>query len=242
MKNIELASNAIISHVRSLGDKKYRKQYGEFVCEGLRNVTDTLKSGLNVKFVLVSEDFDGEIAEDVCVYSTKRSIFDKLSDVKNSQGILAVLPTIAPRPLTDRVIYLNKVRDPGNVGTILRTAYAANYSVVLDNCADVYSPKVVRSCMSALAGVHLSFDSTVDSLKNDGYTIICADADGESVFDFTSSVKKYCLIIGNEANGIDHDLVQKADKVLSVPISNIESLNAAVAAGIMMFNLKNKIK
>lgn len=242
MEVIKSADNKNVKHISKLKDKKYRDEYGEFFAEGYKNVLDTVSARPElVKSVVLSESAYSEYGDKFCDFNTviiADNVFDKITDTKTCQGVLCVMekPKSA-QPNADCCILLDRVRDPGNVGTILRTAVACGYDVVVNDCADVYSPKVIRSAMSAAVKCNIGVDTSVDDIKKLGYSLIVADMHGDNVFKAEHS-GKYCIVVGNEAEGVSEDIKTKADKLLALPQSNMESLNAAVAAAVMMFVLK----
>ena len=242
MEVIKSADNRTVKHIAKLKDKKYRDEYNEFFAEGYKNVLDTVKARPElIKSLVFSESAYSEFGEKFADFNTivlADYVFDKITDTKSGQGVLAVIEKPqSSAPKSDCCILLDRVRDPGNVGTILRTAVACGYDVVLNNCADVYSPKVIRSAMSAAVKCNIGIDISPDEIKKAGYSLIVADMKGDSVFD-ASRQDKYCIVVGNEAEGVSEDVKAQADKLLSLPQSNMESLNAAVAAAVMMFVLK----
>lgn len=242
MEVIKSVDNRNVKHIAKLKDKKYRDEYNEFFCEGYKNVLDTVSARPElVKSVALSESAYAELGDKFVDYNLtvlSDTVFDKITDTKNCQGVLCVneKPKSAS-PKSDCCILLDRVRDPGNVGTILRTAVACGYDVVANNCADVYSPKVIRSAMSAVVKCNIGVDIPVSDIKKAGYNLIVADMNGDNVFNATCS-GKYCIVVGNEAEGVSAEIKAQADKLLALPQSNMESLNAAVAASVMMFVLK----
>lgn len=238
------ASKELLKKIKKLSDKKYRDIYGLFAVEGERNAIDSIIARKNdLECVLISEDkygsFDCDLS-DIKVFCVRNTDFDKLADTVTSQGIIAVFKLFKPSlPISEHCILLERVRDPGNLGTIIRTACAAGYDIVLNNCADLFAPKTVRSCMSALTRVNFSYFESVDALKLLGYKICVCDMKGVNVFESNLNNGKICLVVGNEANGVSSQIVESADKIISLPQSNeIESLNVAVAAGIIMYVVK----
>ena len=242
MEIITSFDNKTVKRIGKLKQKKYREEYGEFFVEGYKNVLDTCAASPNlVKYVVLSESAYGKFCEEFSDYETvvmADNVFDKIAETQNSQGVLSV-NSIPDRvfPRAKACVLLDRVRDPGNVGTILRTAVACGYDVVVNNCADIYSPKVVRSAMSAIVKCNIGSDIAPSELKAHGYELIVADMRGENVF-FAKHSDKYCIVVGNEAEGVSEQIKNFADKLLAVPQENIESLNAAVAAAVMMFALK----
>ena len=251
MEIIRSYENKKIKHASKLKDKAYRDETAQYFAEGVKWVGDALKYSAMpdiVDYILVKETKISEYASNFGgfekVYCVDDAIFDKISDTKNNQGVLAVLNMVKYNsvPSGDNVLYLDRVRDPGNMGTIIRTACAAGYDeIICDNCVDVYNPKVVRSCMSAILHVDIYVESgiTIDDLKKSGYAVLTADARGQNIFGINDVPSKTALVIGNEANGVSREIAEKTDILISIPMSeNIESLNAAVSAAVLMYNLK----
>ena len=243
MEIITSQDNKKIKNIVKLKQKKYRDEQARYLVEGYKNVLDSVAARSDlVDFVILSESAYNSVGEKFtgvpCVVAADH-VFDKISDTQNSQGVACVNKIVKPDglPKAERCVYLDRIRDPGNVGTILRSAVASGYDVVLDNCADMYSPKVVRSAMSAVVKCRAYEGVSISELKKSGYEIVVADMNGDSVFTAEHS-DKYCVVIGNEAEGVSSEISAAADRLLCIPQENIESLNAGVAAGIMMFALR----
>lgn len=247
METIKSQDNKTIKNIAKLKLKKYRDECGEYIAEGFKNVLDTCAARPDlVVCVVMSESAYRKYGERFSEHKNivvADDVFVKLADTESSQGIICVSkkPSFESASISEQCIFLDRVRDPGNVGTILRTAVACGYDVVLNNCADIYSPKVVRSAMSAVVKCKTYEHISVKELKKLGYEIIVADMSGESVF-VSAHGTKYCVVIGNEAEGVSEEISKQADKLLSIPQENMESLNAGVAAGVMMFALKYATK
>ncbi len=252
MEIIRSYENKKVKHVSKLKDKSYRFETEQYFAEGLKWVSDALKSDTSsdiIDYILVKETKISEymtvLGDFERIYAVADNIFDRISETQNNQGILAVLRVKknSGMPIGNRILYLDRIRDPGNMGTIIRTACAAGYSeIVCDDCVDSYNPKVVRSCMSAILHVNIysAESTTLESLKKCGYAVIAADADGENVFELRELPEKLTLVIGNEAEGVSKEISAHTDKFVAIPMSgNIESLNAAVSAAVLMYNLKN---
>ncbi|MCH5165775.1 MAG: RNA methyltransferase [Clostridiales bacterium] len=241
MEIITSLDNKTVKHINKLKQKKYRDECGEFFVEGFKNVLDTCAARPgSVRFVVLSASAYERKGEQFTEFETvvlANNVFAKLSETDSDQGIMSV--NAIPKsvfPSSEHCILLDRVRDPGNVGTILRTAVACGYDVILNNCADVYSPKVVRSAMSAIVKCNIGLDIPPHELKASGYELIVADMAGQNVFG-AEHCDKYCVVVGNEAEGVSTEISSIADRLLALPQKNIESLNAAVAAGVMMFAL-----
>ena len=235
--------NALVKQIRSLADKKFRDSLNLYVVENVKTVKEVLALNLNVKVVVCTEKglrtLDG--APKNCEIVTDE-IFKYISSEVSPQGVLAVVEkpqTILSAP-TNSCLLLDGVSDPANVGAILRTAVASGYSEIYmtSECADAYSPKAVRSSMSGVFRAKIMRGELQDILSVVTFPIVVADMNGENVFN-TKIGKKFCLVIGNEGRGVSSLLKQRADKTVSIPMQGgMESLNASVSAGILMYNLK----
>lgn len=250
MKEITSVKNKTVCEVKKLKQKKYRTQSGTFLAEGYRNVCDSIRKTVP-KMVFLEENFALSVPPCENTYLVTKEVMKELSDTDTPQGIAAVFDIPKEKELTsERLLLLNGVSDPGNMGTILRTALASGFTdVILDEqCADVYSPKVVRSAMSAIFSLNLirrtSLGDVVQKIKGKGYQV-CAAAltdDAVSLYE-TNFQQKTALIFGSESNGISEELLRLADVSYIIPMAaEIESLNVAVAAGISMYELVRRHK
>ena len=238
--------NNTVKSIVKLKDKKYREQSGKYYIEGYRCVKDSLPFTINPTLI-IHEDMASVFGSEFSAYPQlicADGVFRKLADTENSQGIVCVADKKLPVKKFESKysLFLDRVRDPGNLGTILRTALAVGFNdIYLYDCVDAYNPKVVRSAMSAVTRVNtftVELDE-IEQLKANGYTILCADMDGKSVFDRKNSEnEKICLIIGNEANGVLDEVKDASNEVISLPMEQAESLNAGVCSAVMMYALK----
>ena len=210
--------NPRVSAWRALKERKARRESGCFLVEGRKMVEEALKSA-----------------------------FDVVCDTKTPQGIAAVV-RMQPAPASGaRLVALDGVQDPGNVGTILRTADAAGIDGVLlsNQCADVFSPKVLRATMGSIFRMPVTvtddLPGVLQGLREQGWSILSSQLDGEPFFQRQGVGNQFCLIIGNEGNGVSASVQAQATHRLRLPMrGGAESLNAAVAAGIMMYDLMNE--
>ena len=236
-------NNPLIKETAALKDKKARKEQGMFLVEGKKMAKECLSSGFVIDKVFVVEDYADELpfSEDVIV-RVSEEVLRHLSDEKTPQGIVCrvkipALPLSAPK---GKCLLLDGVADPGNVGTIIRTANAAGYEEVYltETCADPYSPKSVRASMSGIFFTHIYRATRAEILSAlDGVAIVVADMGGENVFSFAPP-QQFALAIGNEANGISEEVFQAATHTVKIPMrATQESLNAAISAGIIMYVL-----
>ena len=246
MIKITSASNKKYKYFKSLLQKKARYESGEFVVEGIKSVRDAVSSGREITAIIVSDDFGGETdfgANEI--YEIPAPLFERLCDTKTPQGVAAVIKMyntegFAP-DLSRAYVYCDGVSDPGNLGTIIRTADAAGFSGVIFSrgCADIYSPKTVRASMGSFFNIELVPDKTADDLmeyKRAGFSLLGGALSGDpSDYRGVDYKRPVIIIVGNEANGISADVLKICDTV-KIPIyGRAESLNAGVAAGILMY-------
>lgn len=235
-------SNPLIKSVSALSDKKYRYRDGLYLVEGIKSVKECIAAGCAVQKVICTEENKNLFPDAAFVAD---SVFSAISGEKTPQGVIAVvkMPQTQIKSPSGNCLLLDCLQDPGNLGTVIRTANAAGYGeIYLINCTDPYSPKAVRASMSGIFFVKLysgSREQIFSALS--GIPLICADMNGENIFGFKPP-EKFCLCIGNEGGGISAEVKEKAAYTVSIPMrESCESLNAAVSAGIAMYALKNNI-
>lgn len=252
MKEINSVSNELIANLKKLKLKKYRRERGLYLIEGRRLVTDALALKAPITMLLVLNtalDFFNQAInsarqsgiEIICV---SKSVIAALSETISPEGIIAVAQAkTAPIQTGGPLIALDRIQDPGNLGTIIRTCDAAGLGGVLLNegCAELYNPKVVRSAMGSIFNVPIKscsdFKAELMLLKGEGYTIAAA-ALGGSAFYQTNLPRRTILLIGNEGSGISSKLLSIADITVTLPMhGGAQSLNASIAAGIMIYDI-----
>lgn len=236
-------NNPLIKETAALKDKKARKEQGMFLVEGRKMAAECQNSDFEIDRVFVAESYTGENSfpqEKTVLVSD--DVFRFLSDEKTPQGILCriKIPVRKLKKPQAKCLLLDGVSDPGNVGTIIRTANAAGYAEIYltDECADPYSPKSVRASMSGVFFTRIYRGPRAEILSVLADTpIVVADMGGENVFSFAPP-KRFALAIGNEANGISDAVKNAAAHTVKIPMqATQESLNAAISAGIIMYVL-----
>ncbi len=235
--------NQLVKKIRSLSDKKYRDEYGLYVVEGVKMVNEAFLLGQDVVSVVRSEHANFQMQSDTEITVVTEEVFGCLTNEVSPQGVLAVIkkPSQKLKSPSGSCLFLDGVSDPGNVGAIIRTAVASGYKeLYLTDCADAYSPKAVRSSMSGIYGVTVYIGKKDEILGVINKPLVVADMGGENVFT-VNAPNEFCLVIGNEAHGVSKEVKEMADLTVSIPMqSGMESLNASVSAGILMYALKNK--
>lgn len=241
--------------IASLRFRKYREQLAEMLVEGKRSVTSAIDAEAPIREIVVAESVANgpgilPITEraKVPVYVVSDEEIDAMSAVETSQGILAVvaIETRSPTELRSarRILVLEGLQDPGNVGTVIRTAawFGVDAVATAPGTADVYNPKVVRAAMGALWDLkHVYVNDLVgvlDDLRRTGYAVYGADLTGTAVGAWRPAARSV-LVLGSESHGISREVDGLLDERIVVPgvasRQGTESLNAAVAAGILMY-------
>lgn len=240
---ISSKSNPTIKKIASLAEKKYRKLYGLFLVESVKAVDECLSSGMEAEEIVCTQDLSDKYPDAITVTD---ELFERISTEKTPQGVLAAvkLPQRRLSRPNGSCLLLDRLQDPGNIGTIIRTANAAGYTdIYLVNCADAYSPKAVRASMGGVFYVNLfegGYDEVFKALE--GIPLICADMSGEDIFAFAAP-ERFCLCIGNEGGGVSDTVVNKSAYKVRIPMrETCESLNAGVSAAVAMYVLKNNLR
>lgn len=262
MLDISSSHNPLIKEIKGLSRKKNRYEGRVFIVEGIKIIEEAIKSGIGIRHILFSEDFldskEGSIFYEKIKYrdnivKVKSSLFTSISDTENPQGIMAVCE-FNIRDLSSinhsskrSIMFLDGIQDPGNLGTIIRTADAFNMDGIIlgEGCVDPYNLKVVRSTMGSIFRVPLYLtNNSLDSLrglKDKGFKIYSTSLDGKVLYENDFNEKFIC-VIGNEANGVNSEILDISDKLIKIPMpGNAESLNAGVAASIIMYETMRTI-
>lgn len=262
MQVITSKDNEIIKGLKKLKDKKYRDEEGLYIIEGIKIIQEAIAENAKINKIVICEECVEaeelsqkllyEIAKYNCIYVSKK-VFATLTDVVAPQGILAVIEktykkgaNIKNKEISidysqDIILALDGVQDPGNLGTILRTADSVNLKqiIITKNTADPYNPKVVRSTMGAIFRVKIietdNLVQTLKEIKKNKFNVVVTSLDTEeSIYDI--DYRKKVIIIGNEANGVSKEVQDLADSKVKIPmLGRTESLNASVATGIVLY-------
>lgn len=258
-KKIESRANPSVKFAASLSDKKVRDREGVFPAEGITLFFDFARMGLYPRKVYLSERA-AELREriesaltdkDAELFFLSDSAFEKVTTEKGSQGLVCVysvsdLEKLQPLRKTGKLIALERLQDPGNVGTVIRTASAFGFDgVLLVDCADPFGAKAIRATMGAVAAIPLrSFATTAELfafLKKTGVKSVaaCLAPDSREI-ENTDLSEPVCVLIGNEGKGLSEEAVSLADCTSLIPIETMESLNAASAATVFLWEIKRR--
>jgi len=250
-KDITSKKNPIYKLIKTLSQKKVRENSGLFLIEGTRLLEEANNRGVKIKYLIMNETVENvpKINQGCQVLRLPNNLFKKVSDTVNPQGILAVAEQIkiSLRDIilgtNPTVVVLSGLQDPGNLGTIIRTSAAASAAAVLltEGTVDLYNPKVIRSTMGSLFQVPiingLDDNEAVKWLNYNSINIVVADLDSEEYYYSANLKKPFALVIGNENRGPNDIWRKVAYKKIKIPIlGSTESLNASVAAGIILYD------
>lgn len=254
MQVISSKDNELIKHIKKLKDKKYRDESNEYIIEGVKLIEEAVKENAKIKKIIVCEDTTKtyeiptnimlEIAKYECIYVTEK-IFASITQVTNPQGIMAIIEKNTENQeidfTQDIIVALDDVQDPGNLGTILRTvdSIGLNQIIVSKGTADAFNPKVVRSTMGAIFRVKIieveNLAQAIKEMRKHHFKLMVTSLQTEnSIYDI--DFNKKIIVIGNESNGVSKEIQDMADEKAKIPmLGRTESLNASVAAGIVMY-------
>ncbi len=246
-KMITSKQNNLIKTIRSLKDKKYRDKEGLYVVEGVKMVKEALIARVEICDIICTPNGAELLIATFGALPQKTQtvtqiVYDSITNEVSPQGVLAVCvkPSNNIEKPNNSCLLIDGAQDPANVGAIIRCAAAAGYNqVYLADCADAYSPKAVRASMSGIFKVNVMYGSREELVEVIDKPIIIADMNGQNVFEVKLQ-NEFCLVIGNEGHGVSSLVKEKATLTVSIPMQNgMESLNAGVSAGILMYALKN---
>lgn len=256
LKYVKSANNQTVKLASQLKQKKYRKQRNSFLLEGPVVVKEALEAGADVQRIFILEQLFAEEEKrgffdlfhgEICLVT--HDVMAKLSETENSQGVVAEVVFKSWKLENfygfSKVIFLDGVQDPGNVGTIIRTANGMGIDGILlgVGTAELLNPKVVRATMASLMKMPILENVGYEDLKvlkDKGFTFVGADVhDGAKPLESWQPIKRSLLCLGNEAQGLSQELKKLLDGRYFIPMDDgVESLNVGVAAGIMLYHWK----
>lgn len=251
MERITSRANPLCAHIRKLNTSRgYRREQREFVCEGPKLLEEALRWGAEVTTVVAGEGRDYAAPSGVRQVAVPADLLKSLSDTETPQGVLFLcrMPELAPpdKLSGERYLVLDGVQDPGNVGTVWRTAdaFGADGLILLKGCADPYGPKTVRATMGAcfrLPVFEAELAALADKLGSGGIPLY-ATALREDTEDLREQELRRCaVVIGSEGRGVSEETLARCQKTLKIPMRDrCESLNAAVAASVVLWEMARK--
>lgn len=261
MKEITSKDNSIIKHIVKLKEKKYRKEFNEYVIEGAKIVKEAIEEKATIKYVVIDqgsksneliEKYLASFLQNMDYIEVPSNIFKLITDVEKPQGVLAVIErSIKNQEIDynqDIILALDDIQDPGNLGTIIRTldSVGLNQILISKGTADPYNSKVIRSTMGAIFRVNIiecdDLVNTLNEVKENGFEVITTSL-GATKSIYELRLNKKAIVIGNEANGVSKEVLSLADKTAIIPmLGKTESLNASIATGVILYEyLRQKL-
>ena len=251
IKRITSTQNEYIKKIAKLSSKKYREEAGLFIAEGEHLVEMVLASSFEIQSVIMSDSYydKNNINFECETILVTDNIFSKISDTKTPQGVIAVvkMADVEGSITQGRYIYCDNLQDPGNIGTIIRTADAFSFDGVImsEGSADIYSPKVIRSSQGSVFNIKIIRSGNINLLKNmkNKDFMLTSTAIYEKSIELKSMkvLKNHIFVIGNEGSGVSKEILDMSDEIAYIPMTGkAESLNAGVAASILMYEVAER--
>ena len=234
IKKIDSKQNQKIKDLQKLSVPKFSKEQRLFKIEGFHALEMARKSGSLLSVFTTKEIKDLEVPQ----YLVSKEIMESISSAKTPQGVVCVCTYLEEKPIkSHKVLMLDDVQDPGNLGTLLRTALAFGYNdVILKDGCSPYNEKVLQSTQGAIFKLNIvNYEGSLPK----GYEVIATEIKGSVDLSTIIKVNKHILVLGNEAHGVSKEILDIANKRVRIDIKNIESLNVAIAGAIAMYTLTN---
>ncbi|MDD3453465.1 MAG: RNA methyltransferase [Bacilli bacterium] len=233
--------NKKIKEIKKLNIKKYRDQSGLFLIEGQHLIEEAKKASLLQTLILEKEEKNNNDIE--TMYVTKE-IIKYISELDNPSNILGICKKIKENEiLGDKILILDEIQDPGNLGTIIRSAVAFNIDTIIlgENTVDLYNSKTIRSSQGMLFHINIirrNIKNIINQLKQENYIILGTKVTNGKNIKTIEKTKKFAIIMGNEGNGVSNDILNNCDDYLYIKMNKTcESLNVAVATSIILYEL-----
>ena len=240
MEVITSLDNKRIKNLAKLLNKKYRDETGMFLVEGEHLVIEAKRAG-SLMEVIKCEDYEMDF--DVTTTIVTYDVIKKLSNTLNPQKVIGVCKKLDNKDIGNKVLILEDIQDPGNLGTIIRSsvAFGVDTIVVSNNTVDMYNDKVLRSSEGMIFHidiVKIDVNECIDKLHSEGYEIYGTKVDGGTDLREITVGDKYAVVMGNEGAGVSEFTLDKCDKYIYIPMnSDCESLNVGVATSIILYEL-----
>lgn len=243
---IHSKENKTFQLIKSLNKKKYRVLNRLYLVEGIKMTQEANELKLIEMLIVREADINlietlfNDIEEDSIIVLADK-LFDEITNMQNSEGVMSVIKIteFEEEISSKRVLCLDGIKDPGNMGTIIRSAesFGFNEIILTNECVDIYNPKTLRASMGSVFRIKFKYLETVDVLKLRGeYRLYTTSLRDSILLDDAPKDEKLILVIGSESHGVSHELIESADLLVRIPMNGeLESLNAAIAASITMY-------
>jgi TrmH family RNA methyltransferase len=241
---ITSVNNDRIKDIIKLKDRKTRKLEHKFIIEGEHLVEEAIKNNI-IDTIIIKENYNYNT--DLPCFYVSENVMDKLTDMDTSCNIIAVCNIKEKSVIGTKILMLDDIQDPGNLGTIVRSAMAFNVDTIIlsPDTVDIYNPKVLRATQGMVFNINIvikDLKEEIINLKNNNITIYGTSVNnGESLYNMNLNKDNYCLIMGNEGNGVKPELLELCDKNIYIDMNeSVESLNVGVATSIILYELNRK--
>lgn len=233
--NITSVNNPLIKDAVKLQQKKYRDMFNLFIVEGYHLYEEASKFGIIKSIFTIDTTIKGKN-----VYYVTNQVLTKLTKTKSPQGVLCVCHKINNEEITNKVLILENIQDPGNLGTLLRSALAFDFkTIILDNTVDLYNDKVIRSTQGAIFYLNIIEMKAIDFISNNLEYVVYGSSLNGMPLESIKPHKNIAIILGNEGQGITKELLGKTDKNITIKTCDVDSLNVGVAGSIIMHYINN---
>jgi len=257
MEEIVSNDNKKIKLLRKLSSKKYRNKFGQFLVENLAIINDAVKSGYQPEILFITQELLNSRLEKVKfllgniashnIFIINDEVNKSFSKLETPAGIAAIYSKRKKQKLNyqKRILYLNEIKDPGNLGTILRSAVAFDISeIILDEgCVELHNSKVIQSAKDAIFKTNVVFDknrAVLSEVKSKMKIFVTDVEGGVEVGKAFRGVDKFCVILGSESHGASEEVKKYAAEKINIKSSSeMESLNVAVSTGIILYEMYN---
>lgn len=245
MVNHEIISskdNKTIKDLRKLHTRKQRRKSGRFLIEGEHLIEEAVRYHQQIHFIILSEgvELSFSVEDFECLYVTD-NVMKTLSQLDTPPGCIAVAGYIPPEGRNSRVLALDSIQDPGNLGTLIRSADAFGFDKIIlsDDTVDPFSDKVLRSAQGSTFHLNIQFKDILNEIKQfDGLTI-GTSLEGATDIEEVESTEELLIVLGNEGHGVTEELLDAVDKKVKIEMTGLsESLNVAIAGSIIMHHFK----
>ena len=231
---INSLQNEKIKNYAKLNEKKYRDETNMFIVEGIHLVEEAKNFGIVKEVLTTNQSIDGTLVS--------AEVMKKLTNQKSVVEVCAICEKFKKEEITNKILILDTIQDPGNIGTLIRSAVAFGFdTIVMEACCDIYSSKVLRATQGAIFKLNIinaKIDTFISSLN--GYKIYGTSLKNGVPLKTIEKTDKLAIILGNEGNGVRTELLDMTDKNIFIEITNMESLNVGVAGAILMYELGGK--
>ena len=229
---INSVQNEKIKNYAKLNEKKYRDETNMFIVEGLHLVEEAKAYGIVKEVITTNPNIDGTLVSE--------EVMKKLTNQKSVVEACAICEKLNKKEITNKILILDTIQDPGNIGTLIRSAVAFGFdTIVMEACADIYSSKVLRATQGAIFKLNIINMNIIEFIKSlKDYKVYGTSLKNGIPLKQIEKADKIAIILGNEGNGVRNEILDITDKNIFIEITNMESLNVAVAGAILMYELK----